>query len=118
MAAVVAARWDVEWDRGAGWHTRVGRRSRSGDVLALAGPAAWEVRPVDAPTSTTPLLTAPGTVAPDGSYVDIVITREQIEALNPTARLEYRMTAVDAADATPLVLLRGYAKIRDTVGDD
>lgn len=117
MTAVVAARWDVTWDRGAGWQVRLGRRTRSGDVLPLAGPAALEVRPVDAPTTTTPLLTGTGVIGTDGAYVEVTLTREQIEALTHAA-LEYRVTVVDAARSLPLVLLRGYAKIRDTVGDD
>jgi hypothetical protein len=117
MAAVVAARWDVEWDRGAGWRTRVGRRTRSGDTLLLAEPAFWEVRPVDAPTTTAAVLIAPGVAAADGSYIDVTISAAQIEALGADT-MEYRFLAHDTVNDLPLVLLRGYVKVRDTVGDD
>lgn len=118
MTAVVAARWDVEWDRGAGWRTRVGRRTRSDDTLLLGEPAFWEVRPLDAPTTTPALLIAPGVAAEDGAYIDVTITKAQIDELGVGDRLEYRFLAQDVANGLPLVLLRGYVKIRDTVGDD
>lgn len=116
MAAVAAARWDIEWDRGAAWWVRIGRRARSGDVLALAEPCAIEVREVDAPSTEDPLLAVDGEVDETGDYFDLTVTREQIEDL-PLARYEYRILAVDAARDLPLVLLYGYVDINDTVGD-
>lgn len=116
MAAVVAARWDIEWERGAGWRVRLGRRTRTGDVLALADPCALEVRPIDAPTTTTPVLAVPGVLDEPGDYFDLIVAREQIEAL-PLAHYEHRILAVDAVRSLPLVLLYGYVDLSDTAGD-
>ena len=117
MATVTAARWDVEWDRGGGWWVRLGRRARTGDVLPIAAPSTLEVRPVDAPSTTPALLTVAATVNTDGSYADIEVTPTHIATLSGD-RYEYRAIVTDATRSLPLLLLRGYVAIRDTVGDD
>lgn len=117
MAAVGAARWDIEWDRGGGWWVRLGRRTRSGDVLALAAPCAMEIRRVDDPSTVPAVLVLTGAVGTDGAYIDLQATREQIEGL-PGERYEHRILVTDAVRVLPLVLLRGFVAIRDRVGDD
>lgn len=117
MTAVTAARWDFEWERGGGWWIRLGRRTRSGEVLPLAAPCALEVRRVDDPSTVPAVLVLSGEVATDGAYVDLQASREQIEGL-PGERYEYRVLATDAVRVLPLVLLRGLTAIRDRVGDD
>lgn len=117
MAAVGAARWDVEWERGGGFWVRLGRRTRSGEVIPVAAPSAMEVRRVDDPSTVPPVLVLTGEVQPDGSYLDLEATREAIEAL-PSNRYEHRVLITDAARMLPRVLLRGYIGIRDRVGDD
>jgi len=117
MTAVVAARWDVTWDRGGGWWVRLGRRTRGGLVLALADPCALQVRPVDGASAVAPLLDVPGVLGTGGDDATFTVTAAQIETL-PWDAYEYRALGTDALSALPLVLLRGYVKIRDRVGDD
>jgi hypothetical protein len=116
MTAVVAARWDIEWERGAGWWVRLGRRTRTGDVLALAEPCGLEVRQVDAPSTAPALLAVSGVLDEAGDYFDLTVTREQVEAL-PLSRYEYRIPVVDAVRSLPILLLRGLVAISDNVGD-
>lgn len=117
MAAVGAARWDATWDRGADWQARIGRRTRNDAVLRLGEPAAWEVRPVDTPSTRPPLFSAAVTVIDEGRYLDVAVSREQIESV-VGKHAEYRLLALDLAAGRPIVVLRGYVKIRDGVGDD
>jgi hypothetical protein len=118
MAAVTAARWDVEWDRGGAWWVRLGRRTPTGTPVPVTDPCAMELREVDAPSSTPAIMTVVGTLTTlaDGTYIDLMRTREEIESL-PGKRYEHRVVVTDAARATPLVLLRGYVSIADGVED-
>jgi DNA transposition AAA+ family ATPase len=116
---VQAAAWDLVWERGGAWSTRIARRAPSTEaeaILTLADPCTLELRPVDAATTTVATLTAAATVADDGAHADFVVTREQIEALTGR-RYEHRIVITDEASGLPVVLLRGYVTVRDKVGD-
>lgn len=108
-----ARRLDVEWDRGADWAIILARRTRSGDVLPAVEPCRWEVRAVDAMSSSPPLLTLDGVVRADGR-VRFDAAREQIEGLDGE-HYEYRVAWTDR-EGPRSVLLRGYTTIIDNVG--
>jgi hypothetical protein len=123
---VQAALWDLVWERGGAWSTRIARRAQATDatappddgaVLTLAAPCSLELRPLDAPSTTAPLLAVNATVAAGGTHADFVVSRAQIEALTPGRRFEHRIIVTDAASGHPVVLIRGYVTVRDRVGD-
>jgi hypothetical protein len=117
MTVVAAGRWDIEWDRGGAWFVRLGRRDREGAAVPIGGPLLLELRDVDAPSTSPARLVLTGRVDDDGAGGDLSATRAQIEAL-PGARYEHRILALDAPRGLPMVWLRGYVSLRDTVSDD
>lgn len=114
MAAVSASRLDIEWERGGDWERMVGRRTRA-DVLLPMSAGALEVRPIDASSRTPALVTCVGAVTAEGR-VRLRATREQGDEL-PEDTYEYRVVVTDAASAMRLLLLRGYLRLVDTVGE-
>jgi hypothetical protein len=106
---VQAALWDLVWERGGAWSTRLSRRTQAdpqGEVVLPLTTCVLEARVVDQPSTTPAALVLTGTVGADGAYADLVAR----------PRYEYRVVITDAASALPVVLLRGYITIRDTVG--
>lgn len=113
---MAAGRWDIEWDRGGAWHVRLGKRARDDTPLLIAPPLTLELRDVDAPSSSAPRLVLTGDVAADGHDAGLTATRAQIESL-PGSRYEHRILVNDATRGEPMVWLRGYVTLLDTVSD-
>lgn len=112
---MAAALWDLLWDKGGGWRARLLRKDRAGSTLPLSSPCSFQVRTIDAPSSTPALLDVAGAVEADGSAIDITVSPEQISALE-AGRYEHRLIVGTGANTPPVVLLRGYVTVRDTLG--
>jgi hypothetical protein len=109
---VAAALWDLVWDLGGGWSAQLSRRDKAGAVLPVTPPCVLEIRHVDEPSSATPRLVVTGDVLVDGSKVVLTATPEQVAALG-RGRYEHRIML---GAAPPIVFIRGYLTVRDTVG--
>lgn len=111
---MAASRLDLRWDRRGDWVKTLRRRTRSGVVLPVVAPSVLEVRPTDAPSTSTPALVAASTIEDDGALT-VRVTREQIATLGGSD-WEYLVVVTDAATVRPLVLLRGYVLLIDNAG--
>jgi hypothetical protein len=111
---VAAARWDIPWDRGGGWRRRLIRKDTTGAVIGIGSPCVMELRRIYDPSSVAAAATVTATVDTDGTWADLLATRELIESL-PLERYQHRIVVPNLVSGEPEVLARGYVSIRDTV---
>lgn len=117
MAAVAAARWDIEWERGGSWRARLVRRTLdTGVLIGIGAPCVMELRGIDEPSTTPAALTLTADVAEDHTYADLAVTRDQILALS-LDRYQHRLIVTDLDSGEPDVKARGIISINDQVGD-
>ena len=113
MRGVEAAKWDTVCEQGGAWRRVLARRDSDGSALPLVAPCRHVVYPVaDDETPGTAVIDYAPTVADDEKSVILLITPEQIEALDPAQSYRHKVLITDPAISQPIVLLRGWFQVR------
>lgn len=117
MPGVEAAKWNTVCEQGGAWRRVLVRRDSDGNALPLAAPCRHVVYPVAADeTPGTAVIDYAPTLAGDQNSVILLITPEQIAALNPAQSYRHKVLITDPAIDEPIVLLRGWFRVRGDGG--
>jgi hypothetical protein len=116
---VEAAKWNTVCELGGAWRRVLIRRDSDGNALPLAAPCRHVVYPVaDDETPGTPVLDYAPTLADDQNSVILLITPAQATTagLDPAKSYRHKVLITDPAISEPIVLLRGWFRVRGDGG--
>jgi hypothetical protein len=117
MPGVEAARWNTVCEQGGAWRRVLVRRDSEGNTLPLAAPCRHVVYPVTVDeTPGTPVIDYAPTLAGDQKSAVLLITPEQIAALDPAQSYRHKIIVTDPAVSQPIVLLRGWFRVQGDGG--
>lgn len=117
MRGVEAAKWNTVCEVGGAWRRVLIRRDNEGNTLPLAAPCRHIVYPVDSDeTAGAPVLDYALTLAGDQRSAVLLITPEQIAALDPKQSYRHKVVVTDPATSLPIVLLRGWFRVQGDGG--
>jgi hypothetical protein len=113
MPGVEAAKWNTVCEQGGAWRRVLKRRDSDGIDLPLAAPCRHVVYPVAADeTPGEPVIDYAPTLTGDQKSAILLITTEQISALDPAQTYRHKVIITDPAISQPVVLLRGWFTVR------
>jgi hypothetical protein len=115
MRGMEAAKWNTVCEIGGAWRRVLVRRDPDGNTLPLAAPCRHVVYPVASDeTPGTPVIDYAPALA--GESAILLITPEQIAALDPAQTYRHKVLITDPAINEPIVLLRGWFRVRGDGG--